>query len=131
MTIKLGSLKADLKRESDGDWVKVPDLPGVELKVRSTNYAPYQVALQAMIRRFRKRYGTDPVPPEEDGAETGKLYATHLLVDWRGFDVPYDAGTAMSALSDPAYRELRSHVGWAASQVGRIEAEFVEEAVGN
>lgn len=129
--LKLDSLKSDVARENEGDWIDVPDLPGVALKVRSTNYQPYTAGLADSVRKLSQKYGLQPIPAEEDAVETGRLYAQHLLLDWRGFDVPYSREVALAALTDPAHRELRRHVGWAAQRMTRVEVEYVERVAGN
>lgn len=131
MAVKLGSLKVDLKRESEGEWVPIPDLPGVKLKVRSFNYGPYKMANSVMLQRLARKYGRDPVPDDVKSKEVGKLYADHLLLGWEGFDVDYSPETALATLTDPAFRELLNHVDYAAFRVGAAEVEFIEGAAGN
>lgn len=126
MNVKLASLKSDLAKEQDGAWIEIPELPGVALLSRSVHYQPYVRARDAALRRLQKR--TEPVTSQEEAEITGTLYADHLLLGWRGFDEPYDADLARRLLVDPAYRDLRVHEAYAASQVGRAEVEFVEDA---
>lgn len=130
MTVKFGSLKSDIAKEQTGDWVEVPDLPGVSFKVRSFNHPAYRVARDLLVQRMARRNGKKAAPPEEMEAAFGKLYAEHILLDWQGFDEPYSAEVAREALTDPAYRDLRRYVESAAAQVGQSEVEFTEEAVG-
>jgi hypothetical protein len=130
MAVKFASLASDLKKEDDGDWIEIPDLPGVSLKVRSFNFGPYRIARDQLIQRTARKYGRKPVPPEENEIEFGKMYAQYLLLDWKGFDIDYSAAAAREALSDPAFRDLRRHVEYAASQVAQAEVEFVEDALG-
>lgn len=130
MTVKLSSLRADMRRQNDGDWVEVPALPGVELKVRGLNYGPYQADLSQVRARWISRYrGIDGVPPEVVTRDLGRLYAKHLLLEWRGFDEPYDADTAEEMLTSPG--AFFGHVAEAAAEVSRTETEFVEDAAGN
>ena len=49
MTLKLSSLAADLDRERDGDWIDIPDLLDVALKVRSLHFPEYRIAYDQMI----------------------------------------------------------------------------------
>lgn len=135
MAVKLGSLRVDLKRENDGDWVDVPDLPGLRLKVRGAGYGPYQMAKSIVEGRWGRRYGKDPVPIEVMLRENGRLYAEHILVDWDGFvddaEAPVPVAQAAEILTDPAYRPLHEHIRYAMQRVGDTEAEFVETASGN
>lgn len=131
MTIKLASLAADLKKEVEGDWIDIPDLPGVALKVRSLQSPAYSVARDLMAQKHRRKYGAKPVPPEAFSRDFGRIAAEHLLLDWRGFDVPYTAEGATEVLTSVEYRALLNHTVWAAAQVGEAEIEFVEDAAGN
>lgn len=135
--LKLSSIKADTARENDGDWVSVPDLPGVRLKVRSLEYSPYRMARDLLVQKFARKYGRRPVPPEVTTAEFGKLYATHILLDWEG--VADDSGVAIKLtrevaieyLTDPEFRRLTAAVEWAASMVAETEADFTEDSSKN
>ena len=128
--LKLASIRADVARETEGEWVSIPEWPGVRLRVRSFNYGPYRTALSQSLRRLSQRF-PDGIPTEEDDAETGRLYAAHILMGWDGFDVPYTPEAAAAALSEVGHRDLRRNVGWAASRVAKVEAEYVETASGN
>lgn len=130
MAVKFGSLKADLEKEQAGDWVDIPELPGVALKVKSFNDPAYRVARDLLIQKMARKHGKRPAPPDETEVAFGKLYARHILQDWRGFDVEYSPAAALEALSDPAFRELRRHVEYAGAQVGQNDIEFEEEALG-
>lgn len=135
MAVKLGSLRADIRRETDGDWVEIPDLPGVALKVRSFAYGPFQMQKSIVEGKWNRRYGRDPVPIEVSLPENGKLYAQHILVDWRGLvdddGKPVPIEQAEDILSDPAFRELHEHIRYAGTKLAQIEAEFVEDAAKN
>lgn len=126
MALKLKSLRADTSKELDGDWIDVPDLPGVALKVRSIYYEPYTIARDAATRRLAKKYGDKPIPETERTEINARLYVDHLLLDWKGFDVDFSTDVALEALSDIGHRDLRSHVVWACVQVGKSDVEFVE-----
>ena len=130
MAVKFGSLKADIETERSGEWIECPDLPGVSFKVKSFNDPQYRVARDLLVQRLARKHGKKPAAPEEQEAEFGRLYAKHILLDWQGFDVPYSAEAALEALTDPAYRDLRRYVESAAAQVGAVDVEFVEEALG-
>jgi hypothetical protein len=130
MAVKFGSLRADVAKEQQGDWVDVPDLPGVSLKVKSFNDPAYRVQRDLLVQRMARKHGKKSAAPEEMESAFGKLYADYILLDWRGFDEPYTAELARGALTDPAYRDLRRYVESAASQVGTTDVEFVEESLG-
>jgi hypothetical protein len=129
--IKLTSTKADIAKEQDGDWVEIPDLPGIALRVRSIHSKAFAVARDLASRKLATRYGNETVPEDDLARVNGQLYADHLLLEWRGFDVPYSPEVAADTLTDPAYRDLRRHVIYAAAQVGRANVEFLEGVAKN
>lgn len=133
MAVKFSSIKANLKTEAEGDWQDIPDMPGVSLCVRGVNYGPYTQARDQVLQRLARKYGRKGAPSDVVAEEFGRIYAAHLLIDWKGFaddedkPLPYSAGRALEGLTDPAMRELRSAVEWAASQVGQADVEVVAE----
>lgn len=65
-----------------GDWIEdIPALPGVRLKVRSTNFKPYEVGIQSLARRLGKKMSTDEGMLQFSLA-TGKVLAEQILLDW-------------------------------------------------
>lgn len=131
MTVKLSSLRANLKRETDGDWIDIPDLPGVALLVRSFHYGPFQAAKQQIEQKWARQYAGRGAPPEIVFRANGRLYAAHLLLGWRGFDQPWNEAVAEETLTDPEFRELHEHIRYASNRVSEIETEFVEAAEKN
>jgi hypothetical protein len=129
--VKLASLRADSALERTGDWKDAPSIPGVSFKVRSINYPPYTLARDMLFQRLRRKYGAKPTPQDVMSAELGKLYAQHLLLDWKGFDEPYSAAQAMQILSEPEFRDVVAAVELAAGGVGQAEIEFIEETAKN
>lgn len=131
MTIKIASLKADLKREEEGDWIDYPDWPGVAFNVSSLNAPAYVCDFATMSKRLSKTYKGQPIPPSVSSKEVGRLFCKHLLHDWRGLDVAYSPETAVELLTDPAYRKLITAVEWCAEQVAETQIEFTEDAAKN
>ena len=131
MAVKLASLKANLEREAEGDWVDFPDWPGVAFKVSSLHKPAYRTALTLLLQRFARIYKGKPTPPEESAAGIGKLYCAHILHGWRGLDVAYSGDAALEVLCDPAYREVLQAVEWCAGKVGELQLEFTEESEKN
>jgi hypothetical protein len=125
--IRLASLKADTKAQEEGEWVPVPALPGVELKVRSFKAPAVATRFNFLVQRMdrQKLKGLDRE------IETGRFLAEHVLVDWRGFDVAFSADVAREALSDPQHQDLRDHVFDAARTVGVAQIEQVQAVAGN
>lgn len=136
MALKLSSIRADLARENEGDWVDIPEWPGVRLKVRSINSRDYQnqreLAQQAMIRSLGRLPTSIEMEPK-----IRKLAAEFLLRGWDGLvgddeqPIVYTPARAVELLIDPEMRTLAQQVVWAAGRVGEREAEFVEAATKN
>lgn len=138
MAIKLSSVRANVRRENEGDWVPIPEWPGVELRVRGFAYGPFQNAKSQLESKWARRNGgRDTVPFEEVYRANGRLYAEYLLLDWKGIDddagnpIEYDDALGMQVLTDPAYRDLHDHIRYATNKLSQTEIEFVERASGN
>jgi hypothetical protein len=129
--LKLASLKADLAREEEGDWVESVAFPGVAFKVCSLNARAYTVARDTLLMRLRLRFNGQPVPPDVQAKEFGGLYCAHILRDWRGLDVPYSGEKAEEVLCDPAYRAVLKEVEVCAARLGAIMPELIEADVKN
>jgi hypothetical protein len=145
MTIKLGSLAADLSKEREGEWIEPkewpglkPDkpmemtpLPGVAFLVRSTNFPAYVTARQAALEDLKKDYPDDKVPADVAARIEGQLAVEHLLLNWRGFDIAYSADAVKTILAAEEHRVMRSMVYWCAGRVGKRQVEFVKDAAKN
>lgn len=127
--VKLSSLKADREKEREGDWIP-SDIPGVSFFLRSTNCAAYKIARNAIFAKLERKHGAE-IPDEVRAKALGELAVKHLLIDWKGLDVPFSAEAAEEVLTDEGYRDFRGSVYLAAMKVGQGEVEFVEEAVKN
>lgn len=130
MTIKLASLRADLKREEKGDWVAFPDWPGAEFNVSSSNKADFMAARSSEIQRLSMIH-KNQIPPNVMTATIGRLLNEHLLHGWRGLDEKYTPAKASEIMSDPSYRPVINAVLWCANEVGSINVQFVEGDVKN
>jgi hypothetical protein len=131
MTIKLASVLNKVSVERDGEYVEIPDWPGVTLGVRSTEYPPYKIALDHLVQSYARRYKGKSAPPDVRDSDVGKLLAKYILFGWQGFDEEYSQEYATELMGSPEGRELVKQVIWAASQVGETEIEFVKEAAKN
>jgi hypothetical protein len=138
VAIKLSSIKADIVKEMEGEWIDIPDIPGIAFLLRSSHYPPFVTAKAQAIRKLMAANGGTEIIPEKDlSRANASLFVEHLLLDWRGFAedddtaIEYTAERALQILSDPGFRELNRHIGWAADQVGKAQVEFVEAAAKN
>lgn len=129
--VRLSSLSVNIDAERNGAWIECPMVPGAEFNVRSFNCSAYLTAKSAVLRDLAQRYGDVTVPEDEAAKAEGTLYADHILLGWKGFDVSYSSDAALAALTDPASRPLREAVAWCAARVGQTELEFVEAATKN
>lgn len=127
MTVKLSSLRADIRAQDEGEWIDIPTLPGVRLRTRSLTSPGYRLKRDQWAQRMART----KMKGREADAELGRILASEILLGWEGFDVPYSPDVALAELADPAGVELRNHVLYAAEQVGQAQVEFLEEAVGN
>jgi hypothetical protein len=134
MALKLSSLKSSVSDE--GEWVDIPEWPGVRLKVRSIAVKDYQIARDLLLSRLSRRLGRMPTGPEME-PDLGRLVAIHLLRGWEGLAGADDKAEqftperAIQLLTDPDLRQLETQVIWAASHVGETELEFTEDAEKN
>jgi hypothetical protein len=145
MTVKLGSLAADLSKERDGEWIEPKEwpglnpekpfemtkLPGLAIFTRSTNYPPYVTARQARLEQMKKDYPDDDIPPEVAAKIEGELAVEHLTLGWRGLDLEYSAKAAAQVLQAEEHRVFRSICYWCAGRVGKRKVEFVKAAEKN
>lgn len=135
--LKLSSLKADLARENDGAWMDVPEWPGVSLKVRGLNYPAYELARNTGAQIRARKTKNAASTSAESTAFFGRLYAEHILLDWKGLVsddrqmVPYSKERALEILTDPAFREFVAAVESAAARVAQVDVEFIEGAAKN
>lgn len=131
MTVKLASLKANTAREIEGDWVPFPRLKGVRFHVSAFTKPSYRVARDELHQRVAKKNGGTLPDVDEMRPHYAKLYVEEILHDWEGFDVDFSPEEAVKLLSDPEYRELFDAVEWCASQMSRIDVEYLEKSAGN
>lgn len=126
MTIKLTSLKVDLQRELQGDWMPSIGLAGVEFNVSSLHIPAYVTDRDLLSMRLAKKYKGEPVPTDERTREIGKLYAKHILHGWRGLDTEYTPEFALEVLTNPEYRIVVAEIESCAARLGEPQIEFVK-----
>lgn len=125
--VKLDSLRADLKLQSEGTWQPAP-WPGVRLRVRSIDYEAYTSARDQERERLAAQYlSAAKIPDRVWIPILGRLLAEHILLEWDGISPAYDADTAEDVLTAPDGKAMREAVVIAAQRVGVREIEFVAE----
>lgn len=135
--LKFESIKRDLSAENNGEWRPVREWrdPATgevfKLKCRSLEYAPYQKAREQELLRLSKEYEPLPVPDDVWHKALGVLLAAHILLEWSGCDLAYDANTAGAILCDPEWKVLRRKVIDIANEVGSRDLQFVKAAEKN
>ena len=122
---------ASLQVTSDSEWVDLVDVPGASLEVRSLDFPAYVMARSVLLQKFSRKYGRKPIPIEILTPALGKLYAEHILLNWKGFDVPFSKEESMARLTDWSWRKFFAQVEWAAGTLSDINAEFTEETIKN
>lgn len=137
--MKLSDLELNLAAVDDGAWVDtLPDLEGVRVRVRGTDYKPYQKALrQALAGQGRKQRLQATMDVEGYDVLTRKLMAEHLVVAWDGIEdeqgLPVAATPAlvMQVMTERRFRPLRDGILYAVNLVDSNLVEHREEAAGN
>jgi hypothetical protein len=135
--MKLKDFRRDLKAEVDGEWNAASELgfddktgKPIELLTRSIHYAPFKMDLRQTQMRLARKYG-DEVPPDVEDMENGRLYATHLLLGWRGIEEPFTPALALEELTRVDARDFRDATVACARVVGKRRAKQVEAIAGN
>jgi len=134
MAININSLRANRTRIDEGDWVWITAVPGLELKVRGLNYAPFAAEHSVVRGQWRRKYGdAADAPPDVVGPALARLCVKHLLLDWRGLqkedgsEQPYDREMVLQ----PDFSAIVDYTIWAAARVSEIEAEYVTDTSKN
>jgi hypothetical protein len=137
MAIKLSSIRRDVARETEGDWVEIPELidPATgetpAFRVRGLGYGPFSLAVSAMRGRLQRRYGApESIPNDAFHREHGKLLAQHILLDWRGVSEPYTRDLAEEILCDPA-SPVQLHCIRCSSELSEVAQAFDSDAAKN
>jgi len=132
--VKLSALKIDPARIEQGTWIDdIPDMPGVELKVRgfgNTDDKRIQAAAYDALPRAKKIRGKLDADDAEKIMNERLLGA--ILCDWKGLEqddgqpLQYAPDVAEALITDPAYSRFRQSVIWAAGIVGEEAAADLE-----
>jgi hypothetical protein len=129
--VLLSSLRADLDREKNGDWIPYPGWKGVSFNVSALTIPEYETARDLMFKRLAQTYKDTVIPKDVLSAELGALYAEFILHDWRGLDIDYTPEVAKQTLADPAYRAVVAAVEFCAAKISEIDAKFTKAEEGN
>lgn len=126
--IKLSSLRNDIVKEREGEWVPSRAFPGAEFLVKSTNCPEYVSARQEEVRRIQEMY-RDKAKVDQDQVhiDEAKSVCLHLLRGWKGFDIEYSEDAALQELMDIGQAPLLNDILDCASRVGRYKIAFVED----
>lgn len=122
--VKLSSLLVDVPAQSAGQWQPGP-WPGTRFRVRSTEYEPYKREREQEIERLAAIHGGGTLPDAVWLPVLGRLLAQHILLEWDGLDVPYDAEVARDTLRAIDGGLLRGAVITCGQRVGIREVQFV------
>ena len=133
--MKLSDMKIDSAAIEAGVWVRdIPGMGDLAVKVRGLRNADYR-RLNASL------WGAVPAAKKGDPAEADRIAVTLLaetiLIGWDGLTdddgtpLPWSTERAVALLSDPDFALFRDAVTWAASTVGDISREAVEDSAKN
>jgi hypothetical protein len=129
--LKLSSLRADLKRQHDGDWVSYPEWPGVRFNVSAFSSPGYRKASEELAKKLAKKYEDERPSDAEMHKLNGALIAEHILHDWEGIDEEYSEELAYDRLTNQEFEVLNNAVVWCARKLAQVNAEFVGQAEKN
>lgn len=126
--MELSKLAVDVQKQDEGDWIDIPDLPGLRVKTRSLHAPAYQAMNNKLTRRLARKHQRGSVPPEKANRALAVCLIETCLLDWSGLlddgkPVAYSKDTAKKLLFDRQYRPLLDACVWAASRVGEPEGD--------
>jgi hypothetical protein len=100
-----------------GAWIKnLPDLPGVEVRVRGIPNSEYS----KFVAKIRGNYSQHELADESVQEQIFvQALAECVLIDWKGIDDPFSKETALDYLTDPTMAVFRRAIDWATGQVTR------------
>lgn len=133
--MRLSDIVNTQKRIEAGDWVDIPQLPGVRLKSRGIGNRDWR-ALREKLANPEPQVSTTRPPDETEDERSQRqqveLITRTLLVDWEGLsdesgsDIVFSRERAVELLSDPEMAILRDASLYAASRVATV-TETIEQ----
>lgn len=133
----LRSIAVDVRKEDEGDWYDLGQfdsrLAGVQVLVRSDQCDEYKRLDTALRRKHLQRLlRGETVDPVESENITKRVVARAALLDWRdvtvdGEPIPFSKERAKEILLNKEFRAFADAVAAAIKQVGKNEADWVEE----
>jgi hypothetical protein len=130
--LKLSSLRVDIKREREGEWVTSKQFEGISYQVRSTNSPEYVSAQQKSLRAIQVLIRDNkPIDQDKLHADEARIVVQYLLLAWKGLDEEFSEEVALTELVEPAARPLLNDIIECASRVGRNELEYIEQDAKN
>ena len=129
--LKLESLRNEKLTDPEGEWIESRVYPGVSYLVRSNRYPEFETARDTAAKKLAQAYPQGNAPSAVSMKAIGLAMAEHLLLGWKGLDVPYSRDTALAVLSDFSYRKVVNDVEDCASRVGDRNLEFIETTAKN
>lgn len=132
MAFKLGNALVNVQAENEGEWQDSSEFPGVQYLLRSVHYPPYTIERDMELAKLGRKYGKQGPPDHVVKSLLGRLFAKHLLLDWRGFDdAPYTKTMVAELLPKRDARKIVEDISYCAGRVGQGEIDQIEEIAGN
>lgn len=128
--MKLNEIKETGTRIEQGAWVsKLPNLPGVSLKVRGAFNSDYN----ALFATLAAQYSPEELKSEEVQNDIDNtLLVDTIIVDWDGIEeFPCTRENKLLAVADPDLKILRRAINYAANNVAQLGRQSVEDAAKN
>jgi len=118
----------------DGDaWVDtIPGMGTLRLKVRGSDNVDWRRIQSKMVAAVPQNKRINGIDPDEIDRITGVCLQSACLLDWDGVEdadgkpLAYSKEQAAELLTNPAFREFRDAVLWAANVVGKQAAAGLE-----
>lgn len=127
----LSDIKRDVAAIEQGQWVDgIPDMGTLRLKVRGADNSDWRRLMSKLTQAVpRSKLVNGRLAPDDVDRITGLCLLNAGVIDWDGLEGPDGAPLAYSKaqadllLTDPAYADFRNAALWAASMVGKQQAE--------
>lgn len=132
--MKLSSLKTDIGRVEQGEWISdIPEMGDLELKVRGIDNADYRALMNRLVQAIPLKRRRRGISPEDLEQIQNRCLLETVLLDWRGVQddggqaMPYSRDLAVTLLTSPEYRTFRDAVAYAARLVGAEQEDAASE----
>lgn len=136
--MRLKDTAISVEVRENGDWVdKIPDFPGLRLRVRGAGNKDWRKLRDKLIADIPRHKRIDGITAEDGDKVTATLLVETSLLDWDGLEdddgkpLPFSKAQASEYLNNPEYEGFRNACLWAAGVVAERWRQDVETAAKN